>query len=116
MHNIEVIEALHAILDKVAKVHYGDYRNTIIRSVFEFKGAFFGRVRTMCACLITQFSLQYTRVVHRKIHRRTVSICVYERGKLNFSTVLLIISNKTFSASFMRAKLPREAIRLYSRY
>ena len=40
---------------------------------------FFGRVRPMCA----QFSLQYTRGVHRKIPGRTVSICVHPRVAQN---------------------------------
>ena len=44
---------------------------------------FFGRVRPMCAHFFTQFSLQYTRGVHRKIPGRTVSICVHPRGAQN---------------------------------
>ena len=46
-------------------------------------GTFFGRVHPMCAHFFTQFSLQYTRGVHRKIPRRTVSICVHPRGAHN---------------------------------
>ena len=35
------------------------------------------------AHFFTQFSLQYSRGVHRKIPRRTVSICVHPRGAQN---------------------------------
>ena len=44
---------------------------------------FFGRVRPMCAHFFTQFSLQYTRGVHREIPGRTVSICLHPRGAQN---------------------------------
>ena len=58
---------------------------------------FFGRVRPMCAHFFTQFSLQYTRVVHWKIPGRTVSICVHSRSAQN--KTLISNSGKEHSKS-----------------
>ena len=54
---------------------------------------FFGRVRPMCSHFFTPFSLQYTRVVHRKIPGRTVSICVHPRSAQNKT----LISNTDYN-------------------
>ena len=48
---------------------------------------FFGHVRPMCAHFFTQFSLQYTRGVHRKIPGRTVLIWMHPRGAQNKTLV-----------------------------
>ena len=53
---------------------------------------FFGCVRPLGAHFFTQFSLQYTRGVHRKTPERTVSICVHPRGTQNKT----LISNNVY--------------------
>ena len=59
------------------------------------------RFSDMCAHFVTQFSLQYTRGVHRKIPRRTVSTCVHPRGAQNRT----LISNTAYDKKDNTLKL-----------
>ena len=85
----------------------------ILEAVFEIKGtlgarrAHFrgrahvcGRVHPMCANFFTQFSLQYTRGVHRKIPGRTVSICVHPRGAQNKTLISNTVRGQVDCAKF----------------